>query len=246
MRWRIVPVCKYQALDVRPEDLLNGGDFRRCETYRGGGGYDQFPAICERRLGRRLHSQFVAQVFGCSLDCPYCYVTRTGVWGRWREYTSERLVRAFEHSGQEVFHLMGGAPALYLDSWHEIVSRLPRRAVFHSDFLLVERPYRMHTLSYLADHRDSCLFAVDIKGTSREDFERNTRKPYQEELLWANLDRMVTAEVPFYLTFTNPDMSRYSEFCTRLKERFGEGVLADSFIIPLIGYRAVPFVDLVP
>jgi hypothetical protein len=141
---------------------------------------------------------------------------------------------------------MGGAPALYLDSWHEIVSRLPKWAVFHSDFLLVERPYRMHTLSYLADHRDSCLFAVDIKGTSREDFERNTRKPYQEELLWANLDRMVTAEVPFYLTFTNPDMSRYSEFCTRLKERFGEGVLADSFIIPLIGYRAVPFVDLVP
>jgi uncharacterized Fe-S cluster-containing radical SAM superfamily protein len=246
MKWRVVPISKYQALDVRPEDLLSGGDFRKCETYRGGGGYDQFPAICERRLGRRLHSQFVAQVLGCSLDCPYCYVTRTGVWGRWKDYTSERLVKAFEGSGQEVFHLMGGAPALYLDSWHEIISRLPGQAVFHSDFLLVERPYRMHTLSYLARHRGSCLFAVSIKGTSREDFERNTRKPYQEELLWANLDRMVSAEVPFYLTFTNPDMSRYDEFCGRLRERFGEGVLADSFIIPLIGYRAVPFVDLVP
>jgi hypothetical protein len=57
---------------------------------------------------------------------------------------------------------------------------------------------------------------------------------------------MVTAEVPFYLTFTNPDMSRYGEFCGRLRESFGEGILADSFIIPLIEYRAVPFVDLVP
>jgi hypothetical protein len=41
-------------------------------------------------------------------------------------------------------------------------------------------------------------------------------------------------------------MSHYDEFCGRLRERYGEGVLADSFIIPLIGYRAVPFVDLVP
>ena len=46
--WKVVPICDYQKLDVRPEDLLDSGDFRKCETYRGGGGYDQFPKICKK------------------------------------------------------------------------------------------------------------------------------------------------------------------------------------------------------
>jgi uncharacterized Fe-S cluster-containing radical SAM superfamily protein len=245
MQWRVVPICKYQRLDVRPEDLLNHGHFRKCETYRSGGGYDQFPAIYERRFGVRPHTQFVVQLFGCPLDCSYCYCTRSGVWGKWREYTTERLVDAFKHSGQEVFHLMGGAPALYLDSWHEILSALPEGAVFHSDFLLVERPYRTRTLERLAS-RGGCLFAASIKGTTREDFERNARRPLDEALLWSNLERLVSARVPFYLTFTNPDMAHYEEFRASLASRLGEGVLADSFVIPLRQYRALPYVDLAP
>jgi pyruvate-formate lyase-activating enzyme len=244
--WKVVPISKYQRLDVHPEDLLHGGDFRKCETYRGGGGYDKFPDICEKRLGRRLHTQFVVQLFGCNLDCPYCYVTRSGVWGKWKEYTTERLVKAFEASGQEIFHLMGGAPALYVDNWDEIIRALPKSAVFHSDFLLTERPYRMHTLSWLSDERDRCLFAVDIKGTTKEDYEKNTRKPFVEGLFWANLERLHVAQVPFYLTFTNPDMTHYEEMCAKLREKFGPDILADSFIIPLIEYDAVPYVDLVP
>jgi hypothetical protein len=34
--------------------------------------------------------------------------------------------------------------------------------------------------------------------------------------------------------------------CAKLREKFGPDILADSFIIPLIEYDAVPYVDLVP
>jgi hypothetical protein len=44
-KWKVVPLSPGQLLDVRPEDILNDGHFRRCNTYRGGGGYDQFPRL---------------------------------------------------------------------------------------------------------------------------------------------------------------------------------------------------------
>lgn len=242
-KWKVMPVCSYQKLDVRKSDLLAGGDFRKCETYRGGGGYDQFPSICERRIGRRAHMQFVVQLYGCSLDCPYCYVTRAGVWGAWKPYTTDQLVDAFKESGQEVFHLMGGAPALYLDKWPELIHRLPDEAVFHSDFLLVEGRYSRSVLTELAVQSNRCLFAVDVKGVTPDDWQRNTRRWFDSALFSNNLDALVECGVPFYLTFTNPDKQHLDRFTARLKDRYGPGVLEDSFVIDLIDYNALPFVD---
>ena len=71
--WPVVPLCKAQLEDVNPLDVLNGGLYRRCNTYKGGGGYDKFPEIWERRLGKgetKLNDQFVVQVQGCPLHCP--------------------------------------------------------------------------------------------------------------------------------------------------------------------------------
>lgn len=244
--WKVVPICNYQKLDVRSEDLLNNGDFRKCETYRGGGGYDQFPTICEKRKGRRLHKQFIAQLYGCNLDCPYCYVTRSGVWGEWKPYTTERLCMAFIESEQEVFHLMGGAPAIYLNDWPLLFSGLPATAMFHSDFLLTESLYPIPTLQDLAHFRKYSLFAVDIKGVTPEDYEKNTRKPFKEDLFWRNLDRLVMTGIDFYITFTNPDMNHYDEFCEKLITRVGREAMEDAFIIPLIDYDATPYVDILP
>lgn len=243
--WKVVPICGYQKLDVRREDLLNDGDFRKCDTYRGGGGYDQFPAICEKRLGKRLHHQLVVQLYGCNLDCPYCYVTRTGVWSPWKPYTTNELLQAFADSGQEVFHLMGGAPALYLEQWPEIIERLPEGAVFHSDFLLTEKPYPVPLLRRIAAEKN-CLFAVDIKGVTREDYERNTRTKFKEVFFWENLANLVWTKVPFYITFTNPDLAAYDGFVRKLTRELGDSVMEDAFTIPLIEYEAGPFVDIQP
>ena len=246
MIWPVVPIGEYQRLDVRPDDLLDGGDFRRCDTYRGGGGYDHFPGICEKRLGRLLHHQFVVQLYGCNLDCPYCYVTRSGVWGKAKHFTTKQLVHAFERSGQEVFHLMGGAPALYLNGWPELVAELPA-AVFHSDFLLTEQPYDESVLADIAAlGRGNTLFAVDIKGTTPADYERNTRKKFKADLFWGNLDRLVRNGINFYLTFTNPDMGNYDAMVESLVARFGRAIMDDAFIIKLVDYDALPFVDIRP
>jgi len=243
--WRVVPVCEYQKLDVHPEDLLNGGDFRKCDTYRGGGGYDQFPAIYERRFGKLVHHQFVTQLYACSLDCPYCYVTRSGVFGKWKPYTTDSLVYAFEDSKQEIFHLMGGAPALYLNHWPALMDRLPESAVFTSDFLLIERTYDPSVLNQIAGHNHA-LIAVDIKGVTPEDFRRNTRRTLNEPLFWKNLDALVTACVPFYLTFTAPDPNHYDEYVAKLVARYGQSIMDDAFSIGLIEYDAAPYVDILP
>jgi len=245
MTWPVVPICDYQKLDVRPEDLLNGGDFRKCETYRGGGGYDQFPKICKKRLGVEEHSQFEVQIYGCNLDCSYCYLTRSGVWGTSKSYTTEGLVEAFVASEQQVFHLMGGAPAIYLDQWPELIGELPIRAVFHSDFLLTEQPYNPETLKRIANF-PKALFAVDIKGVTPEDYEKNTRKPFKAELFWANLNKLVESGINFYITYTNPNETFRPAFEYKLKYHFGSDILEDSFVIPLIDYDATPFVDIRP
>lgn len=249
-KWPVVPISDFQKLDVRPEDLLANGHFRKCETYRGGGGYDQFPTISEKRLGVRAHQQFIAQLYGCNLDCPYCYVTRSGVWGAPVSYTTEGLVDAYMGSGQEVFHLMGGAPAIYLNQWPELLNGLQGTgAIFHSDLLLTERPYDEGVLRDITSFKNH-LLAVDIKGVTAEDYERNTRKKFKAELFWDNFAAVLDSGVNFYMTFTNPDLRHYDSFIEEIYHRFGnhlgDKATCDCFTIPLIEYDAQPFVDILP
>ena len=81
-KWKVCPIQGRQLKDVRKEDLW--ADFRFCNTYRGGGGYDKFPEIAKKRgmtCKGDIGLQFVVQLYGCTLACPYCYVTADGIWG---------------------------------------------------------------------------------------------------------------------------------------------------------------------
>ena len=236
----MAPIQGRQLRDVREEDIL--GDFRLCETYRGGGGYDQFPRIFKRRtksaLGDTdLSKQFVVQLYGCPLDCPYCYVTRDGVFGRYVEYSTKELIEAFETSGTNVFHLMGGAPAIYLEHWSEVVEQLPEYAIFHSDLMLIEGLYDVDWLSKI--NRPNVLLAVNIKGVTQEDFMRNTRRRLDWAMFWKNLDTVVQSKVNFYFTFTNPDKNYMDDFKLELIKRHGSKILEDSYTIDLVKYDAL-------
>jgi len=236
-KWKVVPLCKEQLLDIKPEDVIPGGIFRTCDVYKSGGGYDKFPEICKNRLGRETSpKQFVVQLYGCHLKCPYCYVTENGVWGKPILYSLEELLNAFYTSGCEVFHLMGGSPALYLNYWSNIIDNLPFRYVFHSDLLLTEGYYNEDTLKAIS--MPNCLYAVNIKGVTPEDYERNTRCKLDDHMFWHNFDKIVEVGVPFYLTFTNPRMIFYDEFIEKLKYMYGNEIMKDSFIIDLIEYDA--------
>lgn len=245
-KWKVVPFCEEQLLDIDPEDILPGGVFRICDVYKSGGGYDRFPEICNNRLKLDTNpKQFVVQLYGCHLSCTYCYVTQNGIWGDYIEYTSEELVDEFIKTGlveyklaPDVFHLMGGSPALYIEHWPELIDKLDSRGgfVFHSDLCLTEKRYDRHVLEAIA--RPNCLYAVNIKGVTPEDYRKNTNKDFDSSMFWFNLRNLYIAKVPFYLTFTNPDMEHYEMFLDRIKVSFSEELLKDSFVINLIEYEA--------
>lgn len=242
--WPVVPLCEAQLKDVREEDILHHGAFRKCDTYRGGGGYDRFPYIFEARYGEKPHVQFVVQLQGCHLSCPYCYVTPEGIKSEPILFTKEELVDRYVQSGLPIFHLMGGAPGLYLDKWPELIDELFRQkpdAIFHSDLLLTEQIYSHKTLKLLK--RDRCLYAISIKGTEPLSYAHNTGLKYlralqHDKLLYLNVKRVLRClpTMYFYFTFTN---CTEREIYTFKKTINDEAAFENSFSIDLVKYKAL-------
>lgn len=250
--WKVARLSPGQLLDVCKEDILCRGYARKCDTYRGGGGYDQFPKIAAKR-GKGSHRlQFIIQLYGCNLDCPYCYVTREGVWGEFQRFSTLGLAMMFkgahEANGCTVFHLMGGAPAIQLPWWPELIEALRGLSVphvFHSDLMLTERHYSRDVLRRIA--QPQCLFAVNIKGLTDEEWVKNTRKPSDFYLFWDNLKSLEETLVPYYITFT--DVQDTERFWMTFKDLFPDTYWKrrdESFKINLIDYEAVQHVDDVP
>lgn len=234
--WKVVPLCKKQLSDVDKNDVLFGGDFRKCNVYKSGGGYDKFPDICEKRLGIKLSNQFVVQLFGCPLKCKYCYVTKDGVWGKYKEYTTTELIELFIDSKQEIFHLMGGAPALYIEHWEKIIKLLPSYSVFHSDLLLIEKDYTEDTIKNIKGH--NTLYAVSIKGADSDEFLKNTGTKFNEKRFFNNLDLIVDLELDFYVTYTGMSENSINKFESILTKRYGYFSTIESFSIDIIDYNA--------
>jgi len=208
--WPVVPLCEEQYRDIRNCDVLESGLYRKCDIYKGGGGYDRFGDIHAKRFNWLPNStQFVVQLYGCPLNCDYCYVTRSGVFGTPIPTRTTDMLESYQRTGLDVFHLMGGAPALYLENWKEIATD-ERVRVFHSDFLLVEKPYKREWLDGLPG-----LFAISIK-----DF------PVDFDLMWRNLKTVVESGINFYITFTGRPVLRNA-----IVKKFGKDVLTDSFVI---------------
>lgn len=253
--WKVVPLCERQLRDVNPADILDDGLYRKCNTYKSGGGYDRFNSIYQKRFNTTedFSNQFVVQLYGCPLRCPYCYVTEDGVFGKYTELYTETLIQDFEKSGCGVFHLMGGAPAIYLEQWHEILwdldilSRKNNRVYpFHSDFLLMEGTYDSDILKELAKYKNS-LYAVSIKGATKVDFVKKTAYPNPNSLNWdllfSNLRLLHDCGINYYLTFTGMSKAEIDSFCLQMKIKFGStmtaDMLKDSFGINLVEYDAL-------
>ena len=250
--WSAVPLSKGQLLDVNTNDILFDGKFRKCNVYKGGGGYDHFPMLSNKYFGQPHNLQFIVQLFGCNLDCPYCYVTREGVWSEGNEFSSGQLVKYFNQTDCTVFHLMGGAPALYMKHWPELIRELKINGkanfLFHSDIMLSEHNYSEDVLREIAF--DRALYAVNIKGVTPEEYERNTRKKMNEKMIWQNLSKMEKNDVPYYITFTGVSKENTEMFWDQYKIYFGEELrdkrFADAYTINLIIYNAQPHIDDVP
>lgn len=240
--WKVMKLCEKQLRDVNESDILFNGLYRRCNTYKGGGGYDKFPEIYKNRFSDTpdLNEQFVVQLRGCPLRCPYCYVTEDGVHNGNCEYIPTcKLVTDFKSMHLPVFHLMGGAPAIYIDKWSELIDALPEGTVFHSDLLLLEGLYSPTTIKELAS-KPNCLYAVSIKGATPEEFKRNTGVEFNKDLFWRNLHTCIEADLPFYVTYTGMPTDSIEIFRKDVVDHFGtEDFLRDSFAIDLVHYKAL-------
>lgn len=239
--WKVMHLCDKQLRDINSKDILNNGLYRRCNTYKGGGGYDKFPEIYKNRTGQtgEYNEQFVVQLHGCPLRCPYCYVTTDGVHtGKFSWISTECLIEDYYASELPVFHLMGGAPALYIDYWHEILERLDKRSIFHSDLMLVECEYNKSTIEVLSKYANS-LYAVSIKGGNSKEFKENTCVDFNEKLFFKNFDTLVECSLPFYLTFTGMSNNSTETLKKLLAKRYGVSVLKDSFPIQIVEYEAL-------
>ena len=177
------------------------------------------------------------QLRSCVLNCPYCYVTFAGIWGKPVWYTTNELIDSFIKSKQDVFHLMGGSPAIYINYWDEILNKIPQDKVFHSDLMLIEKRYDIEVLRELK--KENAIYAVNIKGVTSEDFYLNTKRKFNEKLFWSNLYKVVKSEINFYITFTNPDKKLLDNFKCKLISLYGDKILDDSFIIDIIQYKAL-------
>lgn len=239
--WPVMKLCEAQLRDINPEDVLANGLYRRCNTYRGGGGYDRFPAIYLNRFGfaPNLNDQFVVQLKGCPLSCPYCYVTKAGVvYGDCVQVPTPELVEAYKYSRCGVFHLMGGAPALHIQNWPELIENL-EGAPFHSDLLLVENRYPRELIRKLAS-LPNCLYAVSIKGWGDEEFRRNTDTVLNSLWFVENLKTIVEEGLPFYFTSTGLSQESIDLFKNYIIETFGEpDLLRDMFNIQVVHYKAL-------
>jgi len=235
--WKVVPLCKKQLRDINKNDILHNGHFRKCNTYKSGGGYDKFPQIAEKRLDKNVSNQFIVQLYGCVLDCPYCYVTKDGYFGDYVMYSSKDLVNICVKENLEIFHLMGGSPALYLEDWHKIIELLPSDIIFHSDLLLLEKDYKLEWLKSI--NKNNCIYAINIKGVTLDDFYKNTNREFNLRLFDINFNKIIKSGINFYLTFTNPDKRYLDEFKDILIGCYGIDVLNDSFVIDLIDYEAL-------
>lgn len=240
-KWPVVPLCEWQLRDVNPNDIIADGLYRKCNTYKGVGGYDKFPAIFMKRYGltTELNNQFVVQLRGCTLNCPYCYVAQDGVEGVAHLLETNNVLDDFYKSGCRVFHLMGGAPALYIDNWIDILCHLKSYYIFHSDLLLVEKQYTKNVVDELAEHKNS-LYAVSIKGGTQEEFYQNTKTKLNEDLFWDNLSTLINSELQYYFTFTGMPEESVESFKQKVDEVFNKPeIFEDSFRIELVHYKAL-------
>jgi len=131
---------------------------------------------------------------------------------------------------------MGGAPALHLRKWPDLLSHFTGE-IFHSDFLLLEGLYDQGLLREIAQYQHS-LYAVSIKGCNPAEFRANTNTEFNEDLFNKNLEAILDSGLNIYFTFTGMPSKSVAAF----KEKYGKiASFEDSFSIDLVHYKALDY-----
>lgn len=217
-----VPISKIGELQRKDIEDSSGivlyDDYARiCTVVKPNGGIgDRSPYRMAEMFGgewQDYNNQYVIQVAGCPLDCPYCYVDNLEEDTYWTAVSVVENFLAFRwqfraeyHESLKVLHFMGGAPGIYCAFWPELRAEMDlcglENVILFTNVILVEwrlrgvLPWHFMTLHNFVV--EGCL-----KGTSRKNFIRNTRCDLFEDAV-SELREYVPYE-NFYLTLINYD-----------------------------------------
>lgn len=250
----IMPVGKVQSTDIRDEHKF--GYFRICASYKDPNhkkGYDKFPDFATIKFGGNpsfWNYHLIVQLRGCPLKCPYCYVDDEGIEGLTPiNLTPEELVLKAkkilnDDNRLNVFHLMGGAPGLYIRFWSEILDVMNKvnlnKVLFHSDIILVEPEIvnsfylNLKKIKNFKNH----LIAVCVKGITDENLIENTGiKNLKYYKYFENLNNVISTGINYYITLINPDVKELPNFLDSLIKNWGANIINKIQILQIKPYN---------
>ena len=246
----VMPIGNIQKTDIRDEHML--GYFRVCASYKDEERIEQgdkFPIFASELFGKApsyWNYHLIVQLQGCPLKCPYCYVDDDGIYGLKPNYlTPKQLIGKVKEiidtdSRLHVFHLMGGAPALYIDKWLEIIDCMYEKdlsnTIFHSDIILVEPDLRSDFFKHLREIKNTKnhLIALCLKGISEDNFEDNAGidgRVFNDCI--NNLYKILSTDINYYITLINPDVQKLPDFLDGLSRMWGDKILNRMQIIKI-------------
>ncbi len=237
----IMPIGEIQKTDIRDEHRL--GYFRICASFKDikrQKGFDRFPHFAVNLFGKTLEHwnyHLIVQLRGCPLKCPFCYVDDEGlrILPPHNLPIKDLVLQAKSIIAKDkrlhVFHLMGGAPAMYVNSWDKILNIMNENKmsdiIFHSDIVLVEPdivPGFFTSLRKTAKHPNH-LIAICIKGINEKNLIENSGVKNLIYIKYINnLRKVIDTGINFYLTLVNPDINDLPVFLDYLIKEYGSGI----------------------
>lgn len=187
MKIPISRLGKLQKIDVEKSGRLHDDYGRICQVVQSPNWHGDL-SPCRMAKFQNIDNfelfdkQFVVQVAGCPLKCPFCYVDNFKMD---KFFTADELVTKFaEFRKQEpnlnVFHLCGGCPARYSEFWLNLRKSLDEngfwRVILLSDVIFVENHfYNVKPWETIRKMHPYNFFIVGcLKGTTKQNFIKNT------------------------------------------------------------------------
>jgi uncharacterized Fe-S cluster-containing radical SAM superfamily protein len=185
---------KYQIKDIENSTgiVYHNGIARICTVIKDSGSPDNRNDDSPYRMAKLFggswqdyNHHFIIQVAGCPLRCWYCYVDNLK---KDLIMSADEMVKMFINFRKEakkkfnidlnVFHLMGGAPALYYWFWPILREALDNRGlnnvILFSDIILVENYFYSHITPWNYMEIPNFIVTGCLKGTNRSNFLQNT------------------------------------------------------------------------
>ena len=210
----------------------------------------------------KYRDNFIYQIKGCNINCPWCYVdeiNKNGLPGDYSEWFSiPEIIDTFEKTRAERknskegelnrIRPSGGEATIVIEQWLENLKELEKRNLSKEIFVQndsnlttghflddLERKGEIepNILQKIGEYKNLGLLA-SFKGTDEKNFTENTRADGKliEESIYS-FKKYVKAGIDTYPFFYNPNPDTLESFLERLAKEVGDNVFLKSRVFRL-------------